>query len=127
MFSVWILSIEWMFHSRKVNNHINSFREHALGVVYKDYNPTFSELLSKDKLLTIHQRNLQLLATEIFITKTEMNPILVYNLRNNASLKKSEIFTLIRGRDMTRKYSQMHRTYKYLGHNSIIWPVWPNG
>ena len=36
-------------------------------------------------------------------------------------------FTLKRVRDMTRTYSQMHRTGKYSEHSSIIWPVWPNG
>ena len=36
-------------------------------------------------------------------------------------------FTLKRVRDMTRTYSQMHRTDKYSEHSSIIWPVWPNG
>ena len=51
-----------------MNNHINSLHEHALRVVYRGYNGTFSELLSKDKLVTIRQRNLQLLATEIFKT-----------------------------------------------------------
>ena len=36
-------------------------------------------------------------------------------------------FTLKRVRDMTRTYSQMHRTDKYSEHSSIVWPVWPNG
>ena len=36
-------------------------------------------------------------------------------------------FTLKRVPDMTRTYSLMHRTNKYLEHSSIIWPVWPNG
>ena len=36
-------------------------------------------------------------------------------------------FTLKRVRDMTRTYSQKHRTDKYSEHSSIIWPVWPNG
>ena len=36
-------------------------------------------------------------------------------------------FTLKRIRDMTRTYSQMHRTDKYSEHSSVIWPVWPNG
>ena len=36
-------------------------------------------------------------------------------------------FTLKRVRDMTRTYSQMHRTDKYSQHSSIIWPVWLNG
>ena len=30
-------------------------------------------------------------------------------------------------RDMTRTYSQIHRTDKHSQHSSIIWPVWPNG
>ena len=63
-----------MFHSRKINNRVNSLHERALRVVYRDYNATFSQLLSKDKSATIHQRNLQLLATEIFKTKNELNP-----------------------------------------------------
>ena len=87
----------WMFHSRKINNHINSLHEHALSVDHRDYNATFSELLSKDKLVTIHQRNLELLATEIFKTKNELNLKIMeeilnfkdvnYNPQNNTSLK----------------------------------------
>ena len=61
----------WMFHSRKINNRVNSLHERALRIVYRDYNATFSELLSKDKSVTIHQRILQLLAAEIFKTKNE--------------------------------------------------------
>ena len=30
-------------------------------------------------------------------------------------------------RDITRRYTQMHRTDKYSQHNSIIWLVWLNG
>ena len=30
-------------------------------------------------------------------------------------------------RDMIITYNQMHRTYKYSQHSSIICPVWPNG
>ena len=59
----------WTFHSRKINNRINSLHEGALRVVYRDYKATFSELLSKDKSVIIHQRNLQLLKTEIFEDK----------------------------------------------------------
>ena len=59
----------WMFHSRK----INSLHERALRVVYRDYKATFCELLSEDKSVTIHQRNLQLLGTEIFRTKNGRN------------------------------------------------------
>ena len=36
-------------------------------------------------------------------------------------------FTLKCVRDITRTYSQMHRTNKYSQDSSIIWSVWPNG
>ena len=36
-------------------------------------------------------------------------------------------FTLKRVREMTKTYSQMHRTDKYLEISSMIWPVLPNG
>ena len=68
-----------------------------MSVNHRDYNATFSELLSKDKSVTIHQRDLELLATEIFKTKNELNLKIMeeilnfkdvnYNLRNNTSLK----------------------------------------
>ena len=96
-----------MFHCRKINNCINSLHERALRVVYKDYNATFSELLSKDKSETIYQRNVQLLATEIFKTKNELNPKIMekiftfksmdYNLRNNTSLKIGNVKTVYYG------------------------------
>ena len=59
----------WMFHSREINNRINSLLERALRVVHRDYKVKFSKLLSKDKSVTVHQINLQLLAREIFNTK----------------------------------------------------------
>ena len=36
----------------------------ALRVTYQDYISTFLELLQEDNSVTIHQRNLQVLATE---------------------------------------------------------------
>ena len=36
-------------------------------------------------------------------------------------------FSLKRVRDVTRTYSQIHRTDKYSERSSIIWPVWING
>ena len=55
----------WMFHSRTLNNRINSMHERALRLVYKHSNLTFEELLRKDNSFSIHHRNLQKLATEI--------------------------------------------------------------
>ena len=64
----------WMFHSRKLNHRINSIHERALRVTYQDYQSTFLQLLQKDNSVTIHQRNLQVLATEIFKAKNDLSP-----------------------------------------------------
>ena len=61
--------IVWMFHSRKLNERINHIHERVLRIVYKDFNSSFQELLTKDNSLNIHHKNLQKLVTEIFKVK----------------------------------------------------------
>ena len=64
----------WMFHSRKLNHGINSIHERALIVTYQNYKSTFLQLLRKDNSVTIHQRNLQVLATKNFKAKNDLSP-----------------------------------------------------
>ena len=59
-----------MFHSRKLN-------EEALGIVYKDFNSSFKELLIEDNSLNIHHRYLQKPMTEIFKVKNGWSPELM--------------------------------------------------
>ena len=56
----------WMNHSRSLNNRINTLHERALRLVYNDFTSSFAELLEKDNSVTIHQKNLQNLAIEMF-------------------------------------------------------------
>ena len=56
----------WMSHSRRLNNKINSMHERALRITYQDNVSTFQELLNKGNSVSIHHRNLQVLATEIW-------------------------------------------------------------
>ena len=67
----------WIFHSRKLNHRINSIHERTLRVAYQDYKSTFLELLQRDNSITIHQRNLQVLATESFKTKNDLSPEII--------------------------------------------------
>ena len=55
----------WILLSRTLKNKISHIHETALRTVYSDYNPSFYELLDKDDTFTIHQKNVQNLATEI--------------------------------------------------------------
>ena len=90
----------WMFHSRELNNRINRIHERALRLVYQDNSLSFAELLQKDNSVIIHQRNLQVLATELFKLKNRLvleimkvvfeiqNP--AYNFRSEATHFKRE-------------------------------------
>ena len=56
----------WMFHSRRLNYKISYIHERALRITYQDRISTFQELSNKDNSVSIHHRNLQALATEMF-------------------------------------------------------------
>ena len=70
----------WMFCSRKLNNKINRLHERALRVAYSDYVSSFEELLIKDGTRTIHQRNLKVLALEMYKIAHEKSPSFMKDL-----------------------------------------------
>ena len=70
----------WMFHSRELNAKINRLHERALRVVYKNDELTFQQLLDKDNSFTIHERNLQKLALEMYKVKHKLSPKPVQDL-----------------------------------------------
>jgi len=116
-------SLIWMFHSRTLNNKINRLHERALRIVYKDYNSTFKELLQLDNSFTIHEMNLQKLATEMYKIKNQLSPTLVqglftdydnsYGLRNQRCWATNKVNTVNNGTE----------TFLYRGPK--IWEVIP--
>ena len=56
----------WMCHNRNANSMINNIHERALRIVYKDNNSSFNQLLEKSGSVSIHHRNLRVLAIEIY-------------------------------------------------------------
>ena len=64
----------WMFCDRTLNNKVNRIHERALRITYKDMRSDFDTMLLRDNAVPIHIRNLQLLMTEIYKTKWELNP-----------------------------------------------------
>ena len=81
-----------MFHSCSVNNKINGLHERVLRIVYNDFKSSFENILEKDGTVSIHVKNLQKLATEMFkISKNFSVPLMSelfhqkvnhYDLRN---------------------------------------------
>lgn len=87
----------WMFHSREINNKINKVHKKALKLLYNDENSTFEQLLAKDKAYTVHERNIQILLTEMFKAKNKLEPHLLQgifevNNYNGPSLRNSKYF-----------------------------------
>ena len=64
-----------MCHSRTLNNKIIRLHERALRVVYKNEHFSFQELLHKNNSITIHQRNLQRLAIEMYKINNHLSPL----------------------------------------------------
>ena len=54
------------FHSRSINNNINRLHERVLRIVYNGFKSSFENLLEKDGTVSMHVKNLQKLATEMF-------------------------------------------------------------
>ena len=113
----------WMFHDRASNNKINKIHERALRIIHKDSTSNFQELLNKSNSVSVHQRNLQLLLTEIYKTVHNLNPTFMtqvfekkdvsYNLRESNSLTLPKANTTLYGID----------TVRYIGKK--LWQVLP--
>ena len=56
----------WMFHSRTRNNKINRIHERVLRLVCFYHVSSFDELLKKHRSFSIHHRNTQSLAIELY-------------------------------------------------------------
>ena len=106
----------WMFHDRKSNTKINKIHERALRIIHKDSTSTFEELLIKSNSVSVHQRNLQLLLTEIYKTVNNLNPSFMadvfvtkdvpYNLRGSNNLALPKARTNLYGLDTIRFVGQ---------------------
>ena len=81
----------WMFHSRTLNNRINKIHERALCMVYNDNISTFDELLSRDKSVNIHIRNIQTLAIERYKVGNGLSPAIMTHI---FPLKETSLYSL---------------------------------
>ena len=92
-----------MFHGRIVNKKNNRLHERDLRIVYKDCISSFEDLLKRYKSATIHHRNIQSLAIELFKVKQNLsNSVLSkvfparsisYNLRSQTDFIRSNAST----------------------------------
>ena len=86
---------------------MNKLHERALRVLYRDDISSFEDPLERDKSITIHERNIKLLAIEMYKVKNGILPNalgdfvsrrdLSYNLRNASSFRREKVSTTYYG------------------------------
>ena len=84
----------WMLHSRKLNSKINRLRDYT--IMYNNNPSTFEELLELDNSVSIHHRNLQCLAMELYkifsaIPPDIMNDIFPLNILFIYDIRKRQM------------------------------------
>ena len=70
----------WTFCSKTSNEIINKLHERSLRILYKDDSASFKELLTKDNSVTVHIRNIRLLAIDMYKVKNGLAVDLISNL-----------------------------------------------
>ena len=84
-----------MCHSCIINKKVNRLHERCSRIIYGDKQSSFEELLEKYSSVSIHKRNTQVLATEVYKVTKDMSPPQItelfarrnehpYNLRHKA-------------------------------------------
>ena len=68
----------WMFHSRQNNNKIKHLHERRLRLIHNDKLPSYEELLEKDGSVSIHLKNIQSLAIEMFQIKHVLKLLAIF-------------------------------------------------
>ena len=88
-----------MCHSRTNNRKINRLYERCLRIIYNDKQSSFIKLLQKDNSVSIHQRNLHILAIETFKNSNGLSSVLMNDI---FKLRDKKTYNL-------RKLSQFYR------------------
>ena len=95
-----------------MDHHSNKIHQRTLKLIYNvTPNLSFGELLVKDKSVSIHQKNFQLLATEIFKGKNRIGskrnfPICGENLNNISMLHRKMTKAVYNGSETLSSLSQ---------------------
>ena len=92
----------WMFYSRIINNKINRLHERPLRmIVYSDFKSSFEGLHMKGNSFSIHERNIQILAIEIYkflhgLSPSFLNNAFHKNISNSYDLRSERLNTSIK-------------------------------
>ena len=114
----------WMCHSRTNIRKINVLHKRCKRIIYNDKQSSFTELLNKDNSVSIHIRNIQRLAIEMFRFYNGLSPPLMSNMfklkaENSYNLRQVSEFS----RPMVKSVYHGTESISYLGPK--IWDILP--
>ena len=98
----------WMFCTKDLNDKVNSVHRRALRQTYSDFNSSIEELLEKNNSVTVHQRNIQLVAIEMYKATKELGPRIV-----------QELFTLNQNDNGNKTFLRPNVNHKNTGENTL--------
>ena len=108
----------WMFcWTREHNDKINHIQERGLRIVYDDYTSSFDDLLRRNGSVTIHHRNIQLVAIEMFKVKNGLSNDLISCLFELNSNENDKTFIIPR---VNTEYMGKH-SLRYFG--PVVWDI----
>ena len=114
----------WMFYIHKINNKINSLHKRRLKVIYNDKTSSFEELFEKDRSVSIHTKNLQILAREMFKVFRNMSPPIICEIFHGREINyESRNFVQF---SVPYIWSVHHRTVSVSHLGPKIWEIIPN-
>ena len=115
----------WMCHNRTYNNKLNRLHERCLQLIYSDKRSIFEDLLEKDNSVSIHHKNLQALAIEMFKVHTKtsleiMQEVFQVKEQGNPNLQNQTDFVILQVKSVNHGLESI----RILG--SKIWESLPN-
>ena len=72
--------LAWMMHSRKLKKKINRLHERCLHLACNDGLSSFEELLERGNSVSVHKRNIQCLAIELYKVFNDICPDIMKNV-----------------------------------------------
>ena len=86
-----------MCHSGTDNNKINRLHERCLQIVYNDKLSSFNGLFEKDGSVSIHMRNIQILANKMYKLINNLSPPRIVKLNSDScyNLRQTSVFQIL--------------------------------
>ena len=110
-----------MCHSRENNNKINGLHERYLRIICNDKRSSFNALLEKDGSVSIHERNIKILATEMFKVSKILAP---HQMHEIFKLKDQPQYNLRYNLPLVKSVYKGTESLSFLGPK--IWDIWPD-